>query len=519
MLKKDRVNKYILLFILLSIVLVVSFAGIRGIMQNYYEKNEIDDSYSLFEQEIQAAVKTEKEVEDLLLLVTLNDTVSDYLEAEDLATRMAQRNRVSQLLGSLTKTDSGVCAIVFYDESGTLVGMLGEKFFQVEDKSFLINGDTYSNVLASNEDTYFHVENRVFSKAKGSFYSIGSVALLYNTHKLQEIVDVLSIRQDSFSAVVDKNGDFIVSSGIYKEEYADAIKGNIDGFRDDVVYINTLPNSGWKLVNIIPESSFEVFPIEIRFVNQITYFIVAAVVALMFVVVFRQALKGEREVLELEYEKKRTEMIAYKGQINPHFMYNTLESIRGMALYKEEPEIAKLTGSLSKLFRYNVKGDELVTISEVAKNLREYARIIDYRFMGKIKIIVNVYEEINDILIPKMLIQPILENAVIHGLESKVEGGTAVADFSRNCSNNSICITITDDGSGMNEEQLEVVKNIIHNGRYRQTGIHEAGTKIGIANVCRRIMLFYGDRATISVTSAEGKGTCFSLLLPPDVED
>ena len=60
MLKKDRLNKYILLFILLSIVLVVSFAGIRGIMQNYYEKNEIDDSYSLFEQEIQAAVKTEK---------------------------------------------------------------------------------------------------------------------------------------------------------------------------------------------------------------------------------------------------------------------------------------------------------------------------------------------------------------------------------------------------------------------------------------------------------------------------
>ena len=133
-------------------------------------------------------------------------------------------------------------------------------------------------------------------------------------------------------------------------------------------------------------------------------------------------------------------MIAYKGQINPHFMYNTLECIRGMALYHEEKEIAKLTGSLSKLFRYNVKGEELVSVKEVVKNLKEYALIIDYRFMGKFKVVIEAEESLLQVFLPKMLVQPLVENAVLHGLEPKMDRGEVNVRFAEEQEEN-MCIT------------------------------------------------------------------------------
>ena len=209
-------------------------------------------------------------------------------------------------------------------------------------------------------------------------------------------------------------------------------------------------------------------------------------------------------------------MIAYKSQINPHFMYNTLECIRGMALYKGEKEIARLTGSLSKLFRYNVKGKELVTIREAAKNLREYAMIIDYRFMGKFQVNITLENESLALrYIPKMLVQPLLENAVLHGLEPNLGKGAVRVLFAEE-DGGGIRIEVEDDGCGMEEEALEKIREQMSTWDEDQA-FEMTQHGIGISNVYRRMRLFYGAQASFDIYSRKGKGTRIVMRLPEEM--
>lgn len=269
--------------------------------------------------------------------------------------------------------------------------------------------------------SYFQVEMPVYNRGDtGSYNNLGSVVLLFASSGLQDIVDTLSLNEETYSAVLDRNGEALAAAGNWKEEYAQLLDGS-DGQNIQnkyLLYSAPLNKSGWRIVNLVPKSSFMNYVNQIQMINLLTYALVAAALIAICVLMYRkvvqpirrqmefvsgytrdtnqrltvaennefgemaekinemldgletmnrQIVEGERKYLELDYAKKQTEMIAYKGQINPHFMYNTLECIRGMALYHEEKEIAKLTGSLSKLFRYNVKGDELVTVKEVIK--------------------------------------------------------------------------------------------------------------------------------------------------------
>ena len=329
-----------------------------------------------------------------------------------------------------------------------------------------------------------------------------------------------------------------------------------------------LEKSGWRIVNLIPKNSFMNYVNQIQTINLFTYFLVAAALIAICMLMYhkvvqpirrqmefvvgytkdtnqrievaennefgemaekinemldglealnRQIVEGERKYLELEYAKKQTEMIAYKGQINPHFMYNTLECIRGMALYHEEKEIAKLTGSLSKLFRYNVKGDELVTVKEVVKNLKEYALIIDYRFMGKFKVAIGAEDTLLQVSLPKMLVQPLVENAVLHGLEPKMEKGEVSVDFAEEPEER-MRITVRDDGGGMEKDVLEKLRKRMRSYDEEQA-YATAKHGIGLSNVYRRICLFYGDKADFRIESEVAKGTCITMIVPKRMGD
>lgn len=138
----------------------------------------------------------------------------------------------------------------------------------------------------------------------------------------------------------------------------------------------------------------------------------------------REVQKSQQRVYEMELSRKQLQIQAYQNQINPHFLYNTFDCIRGMALYKGEEEIAQITMALSKVFRFAVKGDNIVTVKEEMDYIREYATIIDYRFMGKIEVDYDIDEDLYQHHVIKLMLQPIVENAVFHGLEQKVDGGT-----------------------------------------------------------------------------------------------
>lgn len=133
----------------------------------------------------------------------------------------------------------------------------------------------------------------------------------------------------------------------------------------------------------------------------------------------RQLLRSETQAYEAELSRKQMAIHSYRNQINPHFLYNTLDCIRGIALYHEADEIAKISESLSTMFRYAVKGGDFATVQQECSHVQEYALIIGYRFINRIHISVNVQQDAEVLQVLKLSMQPLVENAVFHGLERK----------------------------------------------------------------------------------------------------
>ena len=228
----------------------------------------------------------------------------------------------------------------------------------------------------------------------------------------------------------------------------------------------------------------------------------------------RQVLQEQEKIYRLEDAKRQTELIACKNQINPHFMYNTLECIRGMALYEGEKEIASLTTALSRMLQYNFRGSEITSVHGEVRSIQDYAVIISYRFMGKIVVETKAEPETLGCRMPKMLLQPLVENAVHHGVEPKRTQGTVTLSVA--LKNAMLRIEVSDDGVGMDEETLERQRAKLE---LRALADQEEGEGIGVANVARRLRLFYGEAARLSLESEEGAGTVFVIELPTDVPD
>lgn len=224
-----------------------------------------------------------------------------------------------------------------------------------------------------------------------------------------------------------------------------------------------------------------------------------------------EALAEENANYEKEMLLKQANLQALQSQINPHFLYNTLECIRGMALMEEKENIADIAWSLSRFFRYSISGkSNVVTLREEMENCDTYARIQNYRFQNRFVLEIQTEPGVEDCLLPKLTLQPVVENAIIHGLQNTLSGGIVRIRVER--VNQDVRIIISDNGCGMAPEKLEELTNRICHGN---SGSGE-GYRSGIAmyNVNRRLNLFFGPEYGVSVYSFEGMGTDIELRIP-----
>lgn len=212
---------------------------------------------------------------------------------------------------------------------------------------------------------------------------------------------------------------------------------------------------------------------------------------------------------ETELAQQKMEILAYRNQINPHFLYNTLSCMRDMALINDQDDIAEMAMSLSDIFRYAVKASNIVTVGDEVSYIAKYARIIEYRFMGKIKITTDVEDEVLEKPMIRFFLQPLVENSVFHGLESKMDPGFVEVHIESD--NDRLKITIEDDGCGMDEETLNKLKEQLENP-------HENGG-VGLSNIVQRLRLFYGDDYTFDVDSAVNRGTVIRLSVPDHMRE
>lgn len=208
---------------------------------------------------------------------------------------------------------------------------------------------------------------------------------------------------------------------------------------------------------------------------------------------------------------RQAEIRYLQGQIKPHFLYNSLESIRGKAYIDGEMEIADMTEALAAYFRYSIsqKG-RMVTLEEEVNNIRHYLLIQQYRFHNKFSIEYLMDEQEMNLelfYIPKMTLQPLIENAISHGLEKRTEQGKIRVRIE--ATDTRMVLNISDNGCGMNIETVKWLNDITANK------IKPQGEKgMAIYNVDQRIKLYFGDTFGLYFSSTEGFGTNVEVTLP-----
>ena len=209
-------------------------------------------------------------------------------------------------------------------------------------------------------------------------------------------------------------------------------------------------------------------------------------------------------------EKREAQIRALQAQINPHFMYNTLQVIGGMALKKEVPQVYKITTALSDIMRYSLNfSDEMVSLREEIEYFKSYLMIQDERFGNRINLEINMEEHLLQYLIPKLMLQPLIENSLEHGLTNK-SGEWRIVLAGSLTEEGDLLLTLEDNGVGIEPERLLQIQD---NLRYGAEKSLKSSSHIGLCNVNSRIKLkFTEDKYGISILSTYGEGTMVRVI-------
>ncbi len=233
------------------------------------------------------------------------------------------------------------------------------------------------------------------------------------------------------------------------------------------------------------------------------------------------ALKTVRELLEQNRKdgelKRVLELRALQAQINPHFLYNTLEAINWKAKINKVEEISDMVSALSTIIEANLNrnNETFISVSKEAEYIENYNFLIRKRFGSKIRFTMAIEDAAMNHPIPKLLVQPIIENAIYHGLEMKKGGGSVEISITKE--EELLVIRVSDDGLGIEEERLRELKELMADNSFITEGSAGAGhssSKIGVINVHRRIQLLYGEEYGLDIASEPGNGTTVTIRIP-----
>lgn len=211
---------------------------------------------------------------------------------------------------------------------------------------------------------------------------------------------------------------------------------------------------------------------------------------------------------DLEIQRRDSQLHALQSQINPHFLFNALETIRMRSLMKHEAETAKIIHNMAKLFRSSLTwGKDKIRIMEELEFIRCFLEIQQYRFGDRLEYEIHVDQAAKECVIPKMLFLPFVENASIHGIEKTEWGGRI--DISITCDEAGLHFSIRDNGVGMRPEQVARIYSYLELEE-------ELGDHIGVQNVIYRLKMIYGERFRFCLDSKPGQGTNIGITIPMD---
>jgi len=229
---------------------------------------------------------------------------------------------------------------------------------------------------------------------------------------------------------------------------------------------------------------------------------------------FNHMLETIRNLIQKNYiqelEKKETELRNLELQINPHFLYNTLETISSIAAVQQVFTVCELCGRLGDIFRYSLGKDygEFVMVGQELHHVKNYVYIQKVRYRDKFKVFYYVEPEVERCRIARFILQPIVENAILHGIAPMEGNGTLEIAVERN--GDTLCVRVEDDGIGMDGAHREELEAYIDSSQKDSRGRNS----IGIRNVHQRIRLTYGEPYGVKIESSPGGGSRFLITFP-----
>ncbi|MEH7081246.1 histidine kinase [Neobacillus drentensis] len=221
-----------------------------------------------------------------------------------------------------------------------------------------------------------------------------------------------------------------------------------------------------------------------------------------------------REITATEERKRKAELDMLQAQINPHFLFNVLNSIRMKVLVKGDKESANMISSLSKLLRMTIsKEKETITFYEEIQIVLDFINIMNMRQKEKVHVELSIHEDTNSIMIPRFILQPIIENSIIHGLNQRAGTIKVNAEWKEN----EVTIVVEDDGQGMDDQALsQLNRKLIQTvgSDYQMDKNKKGFSSLGVSNVYERLYMTFGPEFKMEIKSEIGKGTQVILSIP-----
>lgn len=398
-----------------------------------------------------------------------------------------------------------------------------------------------------------------------SLQKIGYFLLTYHEEALYKVYSQIKLNEQGELFIIDSHGQIISSRHkelihhTPSESYLQKIitSGDTGDFADkiddkqQIVSYQRIQNTDWKIVSIIPTARYSEQSIMLQQWMIILFVVVALITIILgyylsvsisrpirqlssimknterdnWSISFNYPSRDEIGILSLNfnrmiarihylinqvYEEERlrqqSQMKFLMFQINPHFLFNTLETINWMARIEGVPEVGKLSKALGDLMREGIKGKDFITLSEELESVKKYIYIQKVRYVDKFEMQYDIDPNVLSVIVPRFILQPIIENAIVHGLEMQMENGYIRIHAYQ--SEETLVLSIHDDGLGMNINQLEQLRHYLdHPSSSTLSGI-------GLLNVHQRIQLHYGEGYRLQIDSVEEQGTTIILHIP-----
>lgn len=387
------------------------------------------------------------------------------------------------------------------------------------------------------------------------------VALDIQFSQIANYMDDVGIGQHGYCYIADKKGDIIyhpqqqlIYSGLKEEEY-NYLKDGSHVEKDAIYSVRSLDNCEWKIIGVCYID--EMITNKVNHIMK-TLSVIFLIVVLLTVLIIRffsklfsnparelanamqefekdtnnfefKSIEGTAEITSLtesfehmvvqikelvekvrqeEITLRKTELKALQAQINPHFLYNTLDAIAWLCEEERHKDAVEMVNSLAKLFRISIsRGHELITIEKEMQHAKSYLKIQNFRYKNQFTYSFDVDEECLNYLCNKITLQPIIENAIYHGIDRMVDEGKINIGIHQK--GDRIIFTVEDNGVGMTEEQCE---EILHKDAGDRVGI-------GIKNVNDRIKIYFGEEYGLTIQSELDEGTRVTISMPKITEN